>query len=65
MKLAEKLTALLNLTFAIASTLPELLLKRKEWTKTSRYKDINTAMTYYNNRNNHQDEMSQLLDDLV
>jgi integrase/recombinase XerC len=33
--------------------------------KLSRHKDINTVMTYDDNRNNHQDEMSHLLDDLV
>jgi integrase/recombinase XerC len=33
--------------------------------KLSRHQDINTVMTYDDNRNNHQDEMSQLLDDLV
>lgn len=33
--------------------------------KLSRHKNVNTVMTYDDNRNNHQDEMSQLLDDLV
>ena len=33
--------------------------------KLSRHKDINTVITYDDNRNNHQDEISQLLDDLV
>ena len=33
--------------------------------KLSRHEDINTVMTYDDNRNNHQDEMSNLLDDLV
>ena len=33
--------------------------------KLSRHKDINTVMTYDDNRNNHQDEMSQLLEDLA
>ena len=33
--------------------------------KLSRHQDINTVMTYDDNRSNHQDEMSQLLDDLV
>ena len=33
--------------------------------KLSRHKDVNTVMAYDDNRNNHQDEMSQLLDDLV
>ena len=33
--------------------------------KLSRHKDINTVITYDDNRHNHQDEMSQLLEDLV
>lgn len=33
--------------------------------KLSRHKDLNTVITYDDNRNNHQDEISQLLDDLV
>lgn len=33
--------------------------------KLSRHKDLNTVMTYDDNRNNHQDEMSHLLDDLA
>ena len=33
--------------------------------KLSRHKDINTVMTYDDNRSNHQEQMSQLLDDLV
>ncbi|MCC0175894.1 tyrosine-type recombinase/integrase [Waterburya agarophytonicola K14] len=33
--------------------------------KLSRHKDINTVMTYDDNRSNDQDEMSQLLDDLI
>ena len=33
--------------------------------KLSRHKDVNTVMVYDDNRNNHQDEMSQLLDDLI
>ena len=33
--------------------------------KLSRHADINTVMTYDDNRTNYQEEMSQLLDDLV
>ena len=33
--------------------------------KLSRHKNINTVMTYDDNRSNHQDEMSNLLDNLV
>jgi integrase/recombinase XerC len=33
--------------------------------KLSRHKNINTVMTYDDNRSNHQAEMSQLLDDLI
>jgi integrase/recombinase XerC len=33
--------------------------------KLSRHKNINTVMTYDDNRSNHQEEMSQLLDDLI
>lgn len=33
--------------------------------KLSRHKNINTVMTYDDNRSNHQEEISQLLDDLI
>ena len=33
--------------------------------KLSRHKNINTVMTYDDNRSNHQEEVSQILDDLV
>ena len=33
--------------------------------KLSRHKNINTVMTYDDNRSNHQEEISQILDDLI
>ena len=50
---------------AITTVLDETEGNIRKAQKLSRHKDINTVMTYDDNRNNHQDEMSQLLDDLV